>query len=49
MQRFTPAEVVAGILLGRDTGAREEVSGLVLLTPGLTVLPTPGLTILMMS
>ena len=26
VQRFTPSEEVAGILLGRDTGAREEVS-----------------------
>ena len=38
VQRFTPAGEVAGIWLGRDTGAREEPSAPVILTPGLPVL-----------
>ena len=44
MQRFTPAEVVAGIRWGPDMGEREEPSGHVILTPC-----PPGLPVLMMS
>ena len=49
VQRFTPAEVVAGIRWGRETGAREEPSSPVLLTPRLPVLLTPGLPVIMIS